>query len=113
MRILEKLLLLAKGARLISTDYYGNTYYVLREKDAFGRPTRYVSYRKRKNASNVPPLWSSWLRHSLDDNSLEQEARKVAQPFVSPHQPNLTGSSIAYSQDDKKTFTKIYHSWMD
>lgn len=117
MGIIEKLFLFFNRAELISTDYYGNNYYLLREKDVFGRNVRYVQYLKISNASNVPPLWNGWLRYTIDTETLKKEISKEQPKFVKFHQPDLTGTNVCYTplqnlnENLKKSHS--YNSWLD
>jgi NADH:ubiquinone oxidoreductase subunit len=117
MGIIEKLSLFFNGAKLISTDYYDNNYYVLSEKDVFGRNVRYVQYSKKRNASNVPPLWNGWLRYTIDTETLQKEIKATQPKFVKFHRPDLTGTNVCYTplQNLNENIKKSqnYNSWLD
>ena len=119
MKILEKILLFFQGAEKVGEDYYGNSYYLLKTKDAFGRRLRYVKYEKKKNISSIPPLYNAWLRYSLDDfNDIEKLNAKNPN-FIKFHQPNLTGIDGCYYPENhalsgrKQKDDVIYHSWLE
>lgn len=85
---------------LVGTDPFGNRYY--RERP--GRPLRkgggrdsrekrWVLYNGEPEASKVPPEWHAWLHHTVDEIP---DAGRPKYPWQKPHQPNLTGTPLAY-----------------
>jgi NADH:ubiquinone oxidoreductase subunit len=117
MKILEKMLLFFSKAKLVSEDYYGNSYFLLKQTDSFGRQARYVKYFKKNNASSIPALWSGWLRYSIDTDELQSSIAKVKAPFIKLHQPNLTGTNGCYTplntMKERAKNTCIYQSWLN
>lgn len=86
---------------LVGTDPFGNRYY--RERP--GRPLRkgggrasrekrWVLYNGEPEASKVPPGWHAWLHHTVDE--IPPDAGRPKYPWQKPHQPNLTGTPLAY-----------------
>lgn len=117
MSILERAVLFFNKAEFVSSDYYGNNYYLLKETDKFERKVRYVKFKNKKNASSIPPLWSGWLRYSMSTETLKAELNKGQKSFVKFHHPNLTGSNFAYSPTqsvkEHNEKTAIYHPWIN
>ncbi len=86
---------------LVGSDPFGNRYY--RERP--GRPLRkgggrdsrerrWVLYNGEAEASKVPPEWHAWLHHTVDE--IPADAGRPKYPWQKPHQPNLTGTPLAY-----------------
>jgi NADH:ubiquinone oxidoreductase subunit len=120
MKFLENFFLLFQKAKFLGQDYYGNSYFLLKSKDYLGRPRRYVKYFSKKQASAIPPLYSAWLTHGISsfDEIMKLEKLEESKKFTKPHQPNLTGTNLAYDpslnvfQKSKNTQNKkIYESW--
>jgi NADH:ubiquinone oxidoreductase subunit len=127
MKILEKLFLFFNKAQLVGQDYYGNSYYLLKTKDAFGRQIRYVQFFKPRKISHlppikissIPPLWAGWLRYSINNINTVNTLNNEKPSFVKPHQPNLTGIEGCYyptnhilnKRNSEKS--KFYHSWLN
>ncbi|KZC98339.1 NADH:ubiquinone oxidoreductase subunit NDUFA12 [Oceanibaculum pacificum] len=82
----------------VGEDQFGNLYYVAKkrasDKAAGQREKRWVVYKGEPEASKVPPAWHAWLHHTIKD--LPGEADLRAQPWQKEHQPNLTGTELAY-----------------
>ena len=83
----------------VGADDYGNRYYRLkgdrprrRGGGRFSRERRWVIYDGEPEGSKVPPEWHAWLHHMVDE--VPQPRRKY--PWEKPHQPNLTGTPLAY-----------------
>lgn len=78
----------------VGKDRLGNRYY--RERSASGgmREKRWVMYKGRPEASQVPPEWHGWLHYTLDQPLPEES--EFHRPWIKPHQPNLTFSDAAY-----------------
>ncbi len=116
-KFIEKCFLAFQKAKLVGEDYYGNSYFLLKTKDCFDRNKRYVKYFDKKNASAIPPLWSAWLRYSLDDVDIIKNYVNPA--FVKYHKPNVTGTEESYLPDNhmlnpnKKSQKKLYKSWLE
>lgn len=78
----------------VGTDAFGNTYYRDTKRKLHGRERRWVIYNGMPEASKVPPEWHGWLHHNMDQPLAADS--KYHQPWVKPHQPNLTGTPEAY-----------------
>lgn len=79
---------------LVGTDEFGNRYYRAKGQALHGRERRWVVYRGSPEASKVPPEWHAWLHHTSPEPLTEIAAQ--ARPWQKPHQPNLTGTAMAY-----------------
>ena len=116
-KFVEKCFLLIQKAEFAGEDYYGNSYFLLKSKDCFDRRIRYVKYFNKKNASSIPPLWSAWLRYSINDIDVIKNYNSPS--FIKNHMPNVTGVEGMYLPDNhmlnagKKRQEKIYHSWLE
>jgi len=86
---------------LVGTDQFGNRYY--REKGKRprergggrrSREKRWVMYNGVAEASKVPALWHAWLHHTISD--VPTDAGKKRYAWEKDHQPNLTGTPLAY-----------------
>jgi len=78
--------------RRIGSDPSGNVYFESRgDYLNYGRKRRWVVFAGVPEASNVPPEWHGWLHHTLD---APIGAKRLA--WMKPHQPNLTGTALAY-----------------
>jgi NADH:ubiquinone oxidoreductase subunit len=73
----------------VGTDAQGNRYF--RER---GGDRRWVLYNGDIEASRVPPDWHGWIHHTVD--TLPSQSPMLVKAWQKPHQPNLTGSSLAY-----------------
>ena len=83
----------------VGADAYGNRYYRLRGDKPrrlgggrFSRERRWVIYQGDPEGSKVPPEWHAWLHHTVD----EVPQPRPRHPWEKPHQPNLTGTPLAY-----------------
>src|SRR4029077_15371623 len=83
----------------VGTDAYGNRYYRLKgdkpQRLGAGRFTgepRWVIYKGEQEGSKVPPKWHAWLHHTVN----EVPQPHSHHPWEKPHQPNLTGTPLAY-----------------
>ncbi|GGA60127.1 NADH:ubiquinone oxidoreductase subunit NDUFA12 [Pelagibacterium lentulum] len=76
----------------VGEDELGNVYYK-GKKD--GR--RWVIYNGPAEASAIPPGWHGWMHYRTDVAPSEQDYK--AHTWEKPHQPNLTGTSMAYRPD--------------
>lgn len=82
-----------KGKR-VGEDQFGNKYYEGgHHKDGYKR--RWVIYKNYSEASTIPPGWHGWIHHRTDVPPT-QEAY-CPHSWEKPHQPNLTGTSQAYT----------------
>ncbi|HTV45056.1 MAG TPA: NADH:ubiquinone oxidoreductase subunit NDUFA12 [Stellaceae bacterium] len=100
MSLGTRLLTLLRGD-YVGTDSLGNRYY--REKGRrtlsrgggrFSREKRWVVYDGEPEGSKVPPEWHAWLHHTVDE--VPQPEARARYPWEKPHQPNPTGTPLAY-----------------
>ena len=82
----------ALNGKLVGRDADGNRYYESRSVRPGQRMRRWVIYAGAPEASKVPPEWHAWLHHMVD----EVPAPGQKYPWELPHQPNLTGTPLAY-----------------
>ncbi len=82
-----------RGER-VGVDSFGNRYYRDRKHPLHGRERRWVLYKGAAEASAVPPEWHGWLHHVMDA-PLSPDS-PYHQPWVTLHQPNLTGTAAAW-----------------
>lgn len=95
--------------RLVGQDAQGNKYYEDRRKTRYGKPRRWVIYKKFAEASKIPPQWHGWLRYTMD-----QALDKSQQNFwEKDHLPNLTGTPYAHKPKGLKGLIvrKVYEPW--
>ena len=59
---------------------------------ALGFERRWVIYQGEPEGSKVPPEWHAWLHHTVD----EVPGAWPHYPWQKPHQPNMTGTPLAY-----------------
>ena len=85
--------------QFVGADDYGNRYYRLKgDRPArqgggrFSRERRWVIYNGEPEGSKVPPEGHAWLHHLVDE--VPQKRQKY--PWEKPHQPNMTGTPLAY-----------------
>ncbi len=79
---------------MVGTDEFGNRYYRARKDRLHGRERRWVLYRGKTEASQVPPEWHAWLHYTID--AVPEAAGRPHLPWQKPHRPNLTGTAEAY-----------------
>jgi NADH:ubiquinone oxidoreductase subunit len=78
-----------KGEK-VGEDEVGNIYYQTSD-----RKRRWVIFNGEAEASRVSPDWHGWLHHTWDEPPTKAPiARKT---WEKPHQPNLTGTAMAYA----------------
>ena len=82
---------------LVGTDEQGNRYY----RTAGGKidpvlhfERRWVVYNGLAEASRIPPSWHGWMHHTVDLPPTEDGYKP--REWEKPHQPNLTGTPLAY-----------------
>ncbi|MEO0343365.1 MAG: NADH:ubiquinone oxidoreductase subunit NDUFA12 [Pseudomonadota bacterium] len=80
----------ALNGKRVGEDSQGNIYY--ENKDA---TRRWVIYNGMSEASRVPAEWHGWLHHTYQAPPTEEPLDH--KPWEEPHQPNLTGTSMAYA----------------
>ncbi|MFP7571883.1 NADH:ubiquinone oxidoreductase subunit NDUFA12 [Marivita sp. S2033] len=76
----------------VGEDSQGNIFY--QSKDGV---RRWVIYNGEIEASRVDANWHGWLHHTFDE--LPSERPLPQQPWIKPHQENLTGTALAYAPD--------------
>lgn len=76
----------------VGEDSQGNVYYC--RKRGNRREQRWVAYHGTVEASRVPPEWHGWLHYTYDATPEERTLPQYA--WQKPHQPNLTGTALAY-----------------
>jgi NADH:ubiquinone oxidoreductase subunit len=77
-----------RKGEFVGTDEAGNLYY--RERGGW---RRWVLYNGEAEASRIPPGWHGWIHHRVDD---PPEDSYKPREWQKPHEPNLTGSALAY-----------------
>ena len=87
---------IARNAKLVGTDDYGNKYYECRtSKESYdNRKRRYVTYRGYAEPSKVPPDWHGWLHYTFDEPPTVAPLKR--QKWELDHVPNLTGTLYAW-----------------
>ncbi len=101
---------------LVGTDGFGNRYYRGKNAVKGQREKRWVMYAGEPEASLVPPEWHIWLHHqAASPLSADSVFHKQWQ---AEHQPNLTGSAMAYhppghvlSGQQRAKATGDYQAW--
>ncbi len=78
-----------KGVK-VGEDAEGNVFYRTRDDKR-----RWVIYNGEVEASRVSPEWHGWLHHTFKEPPTEVPLEHKA--WEKPHQPNLTGSELAYA----------------
>jgi NADH:ubiquinone oxidoreductase subunit len=92
MNIGTRLFTLLRG-QPVGHDSAGNRYYQERKmRPGALRQRRWVMFNGPEEATAIPPEWHAWLHYTVDA-PLTEAGRHVWQK---PHQPNLTGSALAY-----------------
>ena len=86
---------LVSGGEKVGVDTMGNRYYRAKPRPGYKRERRWVLYKGAPEASKVPPEWHGWLHHQTDELP-EEGAESFRRPWQKPHQPNLTGTNLAY-----------------
>ncbi|SDB11232.1 NADH:ubiquinone oxidoreductase subunit NDUFA12 [Bauldia litoralis] len=76
-----------RKGELVGEDEQGNQYY--RERKG---TRRWVIYNGLAEASRIPPGWHSWIHFRVD----EPPAPYTPREWEKPHQPNMTGTALAY-----------------
>ena len=78
-----------KGVK-VGEDAQGNRYY--RSRDG---KRRWVMFNGEAEASRVSADWHGWLHHTFDE--LPSEQTLPHKSWEKPHEPNKTGSALAYA----------------
>lgn len=80
------------AGRKIGTDSFGNVYFESRRLvPTYNRTRRFVVLARGMDGSSVPPEWHAWLHHTT-----ATPLERPAYPWLKPHQPNRTGTALAY-----------------
>jgi NADH:ubiquinone oxidoreductase subunit len=79
----------------VGTDDQGNRYFREKNGPKNSKGRRWVIYNGDIDASRVPPEWHGWMHHTVDVPPTERPP--VVKAWEKPHQPNLTGSALAYA----------------
>ncbi len=103
----------------VGEDEFGNIYYRTKgevKDKALGIQRRWVVYNGLAEASMIPPGWNGWLHHTVD--IAPSEEKYAAREWERPHQPNHSGTALAYrpkgsTLGDKQTppATGDYEAW--
>lgn len=109
--------LLRRGAQQVGVDEQGNRYFEEKTpQSSDGRKRRWVVYHGIAEASRVPPDWHGWLHHTFDLPPTEAPLKRQA--FEQDHQPNMTGTPLAYHPkgslvraDGPDNLAKDYEAW--
>ncbi len=100
----------------VGQDAAGNRYYQDRRRARPGtRRRRWVMFADGvEEASVIPPEWHAWIHYTTDAPIVEAARR----PWQKPHQPNLTGTPLAYrppghdySGGNRPRATGDYEAW--
>ena len=112
---ITRMITLLNGA-FVGEDEFGNKYYHHKKVKAGTRRRRWVIYKESDEGSRVPPEHNAWLHYTIDDFPSGREANKSWQQ---PHQPNQTGSELAYRPPGhvleggkRAKATGDYEAWM-
>lgn len=97
-----------KGQR-VGEDEAGNIFYETRDGKR-----RWVIFNGEAEASRVSPDWHGWLHHTWKEPPTQKPL--VRKEWEKPHQPNLTGTSLAYAPGGSlrkavPTSRKDYEAW--
>jgi NADH:ubiquinone oxidoreductase subunit len=98
-----------KGKR-VGEDQQGNVYYTSPDG-----ARRWVIYNGESEASRVAPEWHGWLHHTWQEPPTTRPIARKA--WEKPHQPNLTGTALAYRPPGsilgprRQTQARDYEAW--
>lgn len=82
------------NGELVGADEFGNRYYRARRDSLNGRQRRWVIYKGRPEASNVPAEWHAWLHHTTSEPLTELAAQNRV--WQKSHMANPSGTANAY-----------------
>jgi NADH:ubiquinone oxidoreductase subunit len=99
----------------VGEDDQGNRYY--RAKPGAKKPNRrWVVYNGYPEPSRIPAGWHGWMHYRTDVPPTEQEYKGWS--WQEPHEPNLTGTPLAYRPDgsllnkgERPKVTGDYEAW--
>jgi NADH:ubiquinone oxidoreductase subunit len=111
---------IATQGEYVGTDERGNRYYRSRpgsKPGPNGYERRMVTYvGGYAEASEIPPGWHGWMHYRTNVPPTETDYR--AKSWQLPHQPNLTGTPLAYRPDgsllnkgERPRVTGDYDAW--
>jgi len=80
-----------KGVK-VGEDEQGNVYYETRDG-----ARRWVIFNGEAEASRVSPDWHGWLHHTFKEPPTNAPLKH--KDWEQPHQPNLTGTAMAYAPE--------------
>ena len=90
--------------KIVGKDSFGNKYY----EGKNGK--RWVIYFDEIDASKIPIEWYSWI--PFTPNKIEKNHDLKKYDWQKPHQPNLTGTELAYYPNkNKNVVEKKYKTW--
>ena len=90
--------------KFVGKDTFGNKYYESKN----GK--RWVIYFDEIDASKIPIEWYSWIHFT--PNKIEKNHDLKKYDWQKPHQPNLTGTDLAYyTNKNKNVVEKKDKSW--
>ncbi|TNB47897.1 NADH:ubiquinone oxidoreductase subunit NDUFA12 [Martelella lutilitoris] len=99
----------------VGEDQFGNVYYE-GGMSTYGLKRRWVIYNGYADASTIPPGWHGWMHHRTD--TPPTKAAYTAREWEKPHNPNLTGTALAYRpkgslavQGERNKVTGDYDAW--
>ncbi|MET3601554.1 NADH:ubiquinone oxidoreductase subunit NDUFA12 [Martelella mangrovi] len=99
----------------VGEDQFGNIYYE-GGMSTYGLKRRWVVYKGYADASSIPPGWHGWMHHRTD--TPPTEAAYKAREWEKPHNPNQTGTVLAYRpkgslvvQGERNEVTGDYDAW--
>ena len=78
----------------VGEDMFGNCYFKMKTGRNWTRGTRVVLYAAEAEASLIPPPWFGWLHYQCEEPL--PMAGENGYVTCKSHQPNLTGSQVAY-----------------
>ena len=102
--------------KLEGIDEFGNRYFSDKRAQKGRRVKRWVIYKHKDEASQVPASWHGWLHHINSETPIDSE--QITNIWEKPHMPNLTGTADAYrppghilSGGQRARATGDYEAW--
>ena len=90
--------------KFVGKDISGNKYYQTK------KGKRFIIYNGEVDASKIPNEWYSWIHFT--PNKIENKHELEKFNWQKPRQPNLTGSTKAYSpKKNTDAIKKKYNTW--
>ncbi len=82
----------------VGSDEAGNRYYRSKKPQGpNGRERRMIIFAGPAEATAIPPGWHGWMHYR--DDVPPSEASYTPRAWEKPHQPNLSGTALAYRPD--------------